>query len=57
MQDYLPIKSVSTENVSAQPDLRFLTGLMEKVRNAIENDCLLDFKNEFYKQYGYETKE
>ena len=38
-------------------NLRFLTGLMEKVRNAIENDRLLDFKNEFYKQYGYTTEE
>ena len=38
-------------------NLRFLTSLMEKVREAIENDSLLDFKNEFYKQYGYDTKE
>lgn len=34
-------------------NLRFLTRLMENVRNAIENDCLLDFKNDFYKKYGY----
>jgi len=38
-------------------NLRFLTRLMENVRKAIENDSLLDFKNEFYKKYGYETKE
>ena len=38
-------------------NLRFLTNLMENVRKAIEEDRLLDFKNEFYKQYGYETKE
>ena len=38
-------------------NLRFLTSLMEKVRNAIENDRLMDFRNEFYKQYGYETKD
>ena len=38
-------------------NLRFLTSLMEKVREAIENDRLLDFKNEFYKEYGYETEE
>ncbi len=38
-------------------NLRFLTSLMEKVRNAIENDNLLDFKNEFYKQYGYTAEE
>ncbi len=38
-------------------NLRFLTRLMEQVREAIENDRLLDFKNEFYKKYGYETNE
>lgn len=37
-------------------NLRFLTKLMERVRIEIENDSLLDFKNEFYKKYGY-TKE
>lgn len=37
-------------------NLRFLTRLMENVRIAIENDSLLDFKNKFYKKYGY-TKE
>ena len=34
-------------------NLRFLTNLMEKVRIEIENDNLLDFKNEFYKKFGY----
>ena len=34
-------------------NLRFLTRLMENIRQAIENDSLLDFKNEFYKKYGY----
>ena len=38
-------------------NLRFLTRLMEQVREAIENDMFLDFKNEFYKKYGYETNE
>lgn len=38
-------------------NLRFLTRLMEQVRTAIENDNLLDFRNEFYKKYGYETEE
>ena len=33
--------------------LRFLTKLMENVRDAIENDCLLEFRDEFYKKYGY----
>ena len=37
-------------------NLYFLTKLMEKVRIEIENDNLLNFKNEFYKKYGY-TKE
>ena len=37
-------------------NLRFLTKLMERVRIEIENDNLLNFKNEFYKKYGY-TKE
>lgn len=37
-------------------NLRFLTKLMERVRIEIDNDNLLNFRNEFYKQYGY-TKE
>ncbi len=37
-------------------NLRFLTKLMERVRIEIENNNLLNFKNEFYKKYGY-TKE
>ena len=38
-------------------NLRFLTKLMERVRIEIENDNLLTFRNEFYKKYGYETKD
>ena len=34
-------------------NLRFLTRLMEQVRTEIENDNLLQFKEEFYKKYGY----
>ena len=34
-------------------NLRFLTRLMEKVRESIDNDSLLEFKDEFYKRYGY----
>ena len=34
-------------------NLKFLTKLMEKVRIEIENDNLLNFRNEFYKKYGY----
>ena len=37
-------------------NLRFLTKLMERVRIEIENDNLLEFRDEFYKKYGY-TKE
>ena len=38
-------------------NLRFLTRLMERVREEIEKDNLLNFRNEFYQQYGYETEE
>ena len=34
-------------------NLRFLTKLMEKVREEIEKDNLGTFKEEFYKRYGY----
>ena len=37
-------------------NLRFLTKLMDRVRIEIENDNLLSFRDEFYKNYGY-TKE
>ncbi|MEG0074026.1 MAG: tRNA guanosine(34) transglycosylase Tgt [Clostridia bacterium] len=35
-------------------NLRFLTRLMENVREAIKEDRLMDFRNEFYEKYGYE---
>ena len=35
-------------------NLRFLVKLMEDVREAIKQDCLIEFKDEFYKKYGYE---
>ena len=35
-------------------NLRFLTRLMETIRTEIENDNLANFKEEFYKKYGYE---
>ena len=35
-------------------NLRFLTKLMEDVRQAIKQDRLLEFRDEFYKKYGYE---
>ena len=34
-------------------NLRFLTKLMERVRIEIERDNLLEFKEEFYKKFGY----
>ena len=34
-------------------NLRFLTNLMERVKIEIENDNLLNFRDEFYKDYGY----
>ena len=45
--EILGIRLISLHN------LRFLTRLMEQVREAIENDNLLDFREEFYKKYGY----
>jgi queuine tRNA-ribosyltransferase len=32
-------------------NLRFLIRLMERVREAIQNDRLLDFRKEFYERY------
>lgn len=37
-------------------NLRFLLKLMENVREAIRNDCLMDFRNEFFSKFGYDTK-
>ena len=34
-------------------NLRFLTNLMEKVKIEIENYNLGNFREEFYKKYGY----
>ena len=34
-------------------NLYFLSKLLERVRKEIENDNLLNFKNEFYSKYGY----
>lgn len=36
-------------------NLHFLIQLMEQVRTAIEEDRLGDFRNEFFKKYGYES--
>lgn len=34
-------------------NLHFLLNLMKNVRKAIEEDRLMDFRNEFYEKYGY----
>ena len=34
-------------------NLHFLVNLMEQVRDAIRNDCLGDFREEFFERYGF----
>jgi queuine tRNA-ribosyltransferase len=34
-------------------NLRFLVKLMENVRDAIKNDRLADFRDEFFENFGY----
>ncbi len=46
-KEILGIRLLSIHN------LRFLTKLMDRVRIEIENDNLLNFRDEFYKSYGY----
>ena len=45
--EILGIRLISLHN------LRFLTKLMEQVRESIEQDKLLEFREEFYNKYGY----
>ena len=45
--EILGIRLISLHN------LRFLTKLMERVKIEIERDNLLEFRKEFYEQYGY----
>ena len=47
MNEILGMRLLSIHN------LRFLTKLMERVRIEIENDNLINFRDEFYKKYGY----
>ena len=37
-------------------NLRFLVNLMENVREAIKNETLVEFRDEFYEKYGYEKE-
>lgn len=45
--EILGIRLLSIHNI------KFLTNLMDKVRIEIENDNLENFKNDFYRKYGY----
>ncbi len=45
--EILGIRLLSIHNI------KFLTNLMDKVRIEIENDRLKDFRDEFYRKYGY----
>ncbi len=51
MNEILGVRLLSIHN------LRFLTRLMDNIREAIENDRLLDFRKEFYEKYGYSTED
>ena len=46
--EILAARLITTHN------LRFLLKLMEQVRQAIREDRLLDFREEFFTKYGYE---
>lgn len=37
-------------------NLRFTLNLLEKIREAIKDDSLLDFRDEFYEKFGYTEK-
>jgi len=37
-------------------NLRFLIKLMEEVKMAILEDRILEYKNEFFRKYGYDSK-
>ena len=50
-KEILGIRLLSIHN------LYFLTKLMERVRIEIENDNILEFRNQFYKKYGYSKEE
>ena len=40
-------------NFCGYHNLYFLKNLMSQIRQAIQEDRLLDFKNEFFKKFGY----
>ena len=49
----LNVKEILGVRLLSIHNLRFLTKLMERVRIEIERDNLLNFRDEFYKKYGY----
>ena len=49
----LNVKEILGVRLLSIHNLRFLTKLMEKVRIEIERDNLIEFRNDFYKKYGY----
>jgi queuine tRNA-ribosyltransferase len=50
-EEILGMRLVSYHN------LYFLKNLMHQIRDAIKEDRLLDFKNEFFKKFGYTKSE
>ncbi len=44
-------KEMFGQRLCAWHNIAFLLNLMEDVREAIANDCLMDFRNEFFKEY------
>ena len=55
-RDLINIWGMTKKLYTSDSNLRFLTKLMERVREEIEKDNLGTFREEFYKKYGY-TKE
>ena len=49
----LTIKATKVTAASAIINQYFLKNLMHQIREAIKEDRLLDFKNEFFKKFGY----
>ncbi len=49
----LKAKEVLGIRLTTWHNLKFLIGLMKKIRQAIMDDRLVDFRNEFFSKYGY----
>ena len=47
-------KEILGDRLLTVHNLYFLAKLMERVRTEIENDNLINFRNEFYSKYGYD---